>query len=280
VAGFPRPGEDRQYDSYDPKEAGDRGPAQRRGYRQPAPDRPGHGRAAARCRPAQCVDAAGRRRPAVARGPRRPWLPRFRVRQAAWAPDRHLPGRRRPAARAAPRRRGAEPGALRGGHQAGLTAARGRAGRRAARPGATQAATPPSALRRPYPGSRRRRSCRARAAPGGHVRRHYRRCFRGRPDAGAPDLGGVHRGRAPGAYRRRDLRRQRGRRRAARACAGAGRDDPGGVPARLPDRGRRGLARAALRQPRAGGQHPRVPGGQAYPAGGIGSDAGPGAVRP
>jgi spermidine synthase len=52
------------------------------------------------------------------------------------------------------------------------------------------------------------------------------------------------------------------------------------VPARLPDRGRRGLARAAVRQPRAGGEHPRAPGGQAHPAGGIGSDAGPGAVRP
>jgi hypothetical protein len=222
------------------------------------------------------MDAADRRRAAIACRPGRSRLPRFRVRQAAGAPDR--PGRARgsAAAGAAPGRRGSHAGPLRGGDPPGLPAGGRRGGRVPLAADPAQAA----AAERADPGAHRRRPGRPGTDGGGFLRRDHRGRLRWRSHAGPPDLGGV-RGRGPArAGRARDPGRQRGRRPAAAARPRAGRDDPGGLSARLPDRGPRGAARPQVRQPGAGGQHPRVSGGRADPAGGLGSDAGAGGARP
>ena len=107
---------------------------------------------------------------------------------------------------------------------------------------------------------------RAGAAAAGLVRRGDRGRVRRGTYPGPPDLGGIL-GRGPAGGARRGRVRGAGAvrgagvvaanvadGRAAGAHPGPGRDRADGVPARLPDRGRRGAARPEVRQPGAGGR--------------------------
>jgi hypothetical protein len=254
--------------SYDPNvPAGDAGSGQPRGHGV----RPR--RAVARCRPAVGVDAAGRRRPAVACRPGRPGIPGVRVRQAPGARDRHRGARGAAAARAAPGRRGSHAGPVRRGDPAGIAAAGGRDRRRAGGSGPAHAAGAPG------PGPRRGRPLGARADAGRLLRRRDRGRVRRRAHPGPPDLGGIRGGRPAGAARTRAVRGQRGRRCAAGARPRAGRDGPVGLPVRVPDRRPGRAARPEVRQPGAGGQSRPVAGRRADPAGGVGPDVGAGPAR-
>jgi hypothetical protein len=266
-------------DSYDPAETGERRGPDR--YRS-RPRRTAQGRG-----PAGGLDAADRWHPAVARRSRRSWVPGVRVRQAAGAPDRRDSAGGSAAGCAAPGRRGPDAGPLRGGDPARVPSGGRRGGRGPLAVHQGQAAAAGRrAIRRADPGSDR--GCPGRPRPGACrvLRPGHRGRFRWRPHAGPPDLGGVRGRRPPGAPRQRDLRRERGRRSAVGARPGAGRDGAGGLPARLPDSGRRGPARPQVRQSGAGGEPRRTADRCADPAGRRRSDAGargarsgPGALR-
>jgi hypothetical protein len=219
------------------------------------------------------VDAAGRRYPAVARGPGRPGVPGVRVCPPARARDRHGGARGAAATGAAPGSRGSHAGPLRHGDAARFGAAGGRDRRRAGGPGPAPAAAAPG------PGPRGGRQGGARAARGRVVRRRDRGRVRGRAHARPPDLDGVRGSGPEGAAGHGGVRGQRGRRRAAGARPGAGRDRPVGVSARVPDRRPGGAAGPQVRQPRAGRQSRPAAGERAHPPGGIGPDAGAGAAR-
>jgi hypothetical protein len=219
------------------------------------------------------MDAAGRRRPAVARRPGRPRLPGFRVRPAAGARDRHRRAGGSAAAGAAPGRRGADPGPVRDGDPAGFDTAGRRGRRRAGGPGPAQAAAARG------PGPDRGRPGGARAAAGRFVRRGDRRRVRRGADPGPSDLGRVHDGCPSHTAPRRGLWRQRGRRGAAGPRPGTGGDGAGRLPAGGAHRRRGGAARPEVREPGPGGEPGAAPGPRADPADGRGSDAGPGAVR-
>ena len=184
--------------------------------------------------------------------------------------------RRAAAARAAPGRRGPDAGPVRRGHPAGLGPAGRRCRRRAGRPGPAQAA----GARGPGPDPDRGCAGGARAAAARLVRRGDRRRVRGRPDARPPDLSGVRGGGPAGAERDGRVRRQRGRRPAARARPGAGRDGTRDLPAGGPHRRAGSAARPEVRQPGAGREPGAAPVGRADPAGGRGSHARQGPPRP
>jgi len=219
------------------------------------------------------MDAAGGRDPAVACRPGRSRAPGVRVRQAAGPRDRHHGTGGTTAARAAPGGRGSHTGPLRRRDPAWLAAAGGRYRRVAGGSGAAQAAAAPG------PGPGRGRPRRAGAAAGRFVRRGDLGRVLGGAHSGPPDLGGIRGGRRARAARLGGLRGQRGRRRAAGACPCAGRDGPGGLRRRVPDRRSGRAARPQVRQSGAGGRPGPAPCGRAYPAGGVGPDARAGAAR-